>query len=167
MPEFLTTRGITAKIENIIADAKEVLFLISPYLSYIPESIILRLEDALKKGVRLTLVFKSLDKIHPNEIQKLETLSGIDLFYNSNLHAKAFFNEKEAVITSFNLSGYSEKNNIEFGIHFTRIDSQAMFEKLVSESQMILKTSKPVPIFTLDEITEQNMTLTVIVSVEI
>lgn len=128
MPEFLTTRNVTSWIETIISESRDILFLISPYLSFVPASITTRIQAALERNVRVVLIFRQIEVIHPNEMQKFNSLRGIEMFFNPNLHAKAFYNEQHAVVTSFNLSGRSEARNIEFGIHFSRTDSREMFE---------------------------------------
>lgn len=40
----------------------------------------------------------------------------IEIRYEKRLHAKYFANEENAILTSMNLYGYSQDNNIEFGI---------------------------------------------------
>lgn len=143
MPEFHTTRGITSKIENIISDAKDILVLISPYLSFIPESYLIRIEKALQRKVKVVLVFRDFEGIHENEMDKLESLEGIELFMNPDVHAKAYFNEKDAIITSFNISSRSEANNIEFGISINRDELPDIYERIVRESDLVVTTSIP------------------------
>jgi phosphatidylserine/phosphatidylglycerophosphate/cardiolipin synthase-like enzyme len=140
-PEFLTTRGVTSKIESTISNAKDTLVLISPYLNFIPEIFILKISKAVQNGVKVALIFRDFDNIHRNELEKIKSIKGLSVFQNQNVHAKAYYNEKEAVVTSFNLSGKSEQNNIEFGIYFTRKESEDMFEALVWETEHILADS--------------------------
>jgi hypothetical protein len=142
MPEFLTTRGIASKIESIISDSKNSLFIVSAYLNFIPDNFIHKIQKAIERGVKVTIVFRDFDSLHINEINKLESIKGgLNLFQNTNLHAKAYFNEKEAVVTSFNLSQRSEQKNIEFGVYFTLNDSRIMFESLLNETEFIINKS--------------------------
>jgi HKD family nuclease len=145
MPEFLTTTtNITGRIENIISQAKETVFLITPFLSFVPQSIIDRVEDAIERGVKVVMINKLGTSIHANEIAKLKKLKGMTILSHEHLHAKAYFNEHEAVVTSFNLSQGNEVKNVEFGIYFNKTDSEEMFNKLLNESRMVQKQSKKV-----------------------
>lgn len=138
MAEFLTTRGTTARIEAIIAKAKERIVLVSPYLDWSP-TLFERLAEADRKGVPITFVYgkKELDSTQWDKFSQLKHLS---LYYCQNLHAKCYFNEMELIISSLNLLEYSEVNNREMSVAFGK--HETVYEEAVTEVQSILGVSE-------------------------
>jgi phosphatidylserine/phosphatidylglycerophosphate/cardiolipin synthase-like enzyme len=161
MPSFLSTREVVSHLERIISTATKSITLVTPYISFVPNSLIIRLETAIERGVQVRLIYRYENKIHYNEKLKLNVLKGVKLYCNENLHAKAYFNDTDAVVTSFNLSGASEVNNIEFGIHFTISDSTEMFNRLRYETNLIIKESKSIDLAAFVNVDESRSRATV------
>ena len=113
MAEFLTTRGTSHQIENIIMEAKGKLILLSPFLQ-LSKTLFERLKDASKKGVKIKIIYCK-DEFNPNEKNSLAELTNVELFFHENLHAKCYFNETKMVITSMNMYQFSENNNYRSG----------------------------------------------------
>ena len=120
--EFLTTTGISDRIERIICEADDSLIISSPYLSlntriqnYIETNCV---EHELKDNhhpVQVAQVYR--DKEQPHEIELwLESLPNALVGYCENLHAKCYLNEKEVLVTSMNLNDCSQTNNYEMGV---------------------------------------------------
>ncbi|MBI2329571.1 MAG: hypothetical protein HYU85_08090, partial [Chloroflexi bacterium] len=101
MAEFLTTKGTAYHIENIIVNAKNWLFLISPFLN-LSKNFYERLKDADRRKVKIILIFGK-DELKPSEKKLLQQLENLELFFCENLHAKCFLNEEQMVITSMNM----------------------------------------------------------------
>ena len=139
MAKFLTTRGTTSQIEDIINNAKKRLVLISPYVK-IPGTLFQSLKDADSRKVKITLVYgkKELD---PDVISQLRQLDNLSLCFLENLHAKCFFNEECMVITSLNLYEFSEQNNREMGILVSVAEDKDVFEDAYKEAQLIIHLS--------------------------
>ena len=138
MAKFLTTRGTTLEIENIINNAEKGLVLISPYWS-IPNSLFQNLLTAEKRGVGITIVYGK--KELQNEMkQQLQKLQNTRVYFLDNLHAKCYFNEKSMVITSLNLYDFSEQNNREMGVLVANENEEdkELFEEAVKEARRIL-----------------------------
>jgi HKD family nuclease len=112
MAEFLTTSGTSHHIENIIMEARQKLFLVSPYLK-LSKTLHERLKDASDKGVKIKIIYGK-DELKPNESSSLAKLKNVELYYFENLHAKCYFNEIKMVITSMNMYEFSEKTNREW-----------------------------------------------------
>ena len=119
MAKFLTTTEISASLERIIKGADKKLWIISPYLQIND-----RIKDLLKdKGrskkdasqIDIRVIYRE-NKLPPEEKRWLESISSIKTRSRSNLHAKCYFNDKEALLTSMNLYEYSQVNNDEMGI---------------------------------------------------
>jgi|GEM_PF-4547946 len=141
MPELLTNDSISDKIEQMIAEAKEYIYLISPYLYHIPKTALNHLINANNRGVRVVLIFKKGLVVQGKEIEKLQILNNLNCFCSDRLHGKLYFNENEGVVSSFNLFSGEPLSSIEFGVHFTRASHPGMFAKVLTDSESILHQS--------------------------
>lgn len=133
--KFLTTKGIASSIEDIIKNAKEYVFIISPYVK-IDESYIERLFEAENNGVNLTLIFGKED-MNDFEKDKFKKFNNLEIRFLENLHAKCYLNENTALITSMNLYGYSEKNNREMGIEINKSENSDIYGEIKKEADSI------------------------------
>ena len=121
MSKFVTGKELEDTVYNIIWDAKNILFIVSPYV---------KLDEYFKKlfdkhqnnpKLHLLLVFGKNEKdvkrsMNNEDFDYFKKFSNVSIIYVPNLHAKYYGNEKHGIITSINLYDYSFKNNIEFGV---------------------------------------------------
>ena len=114
MAEFLTTHGTAFQIEQVIAGARKQLTLVSPFLK-LSKTLAERLQDAARRGVRITIVFGK-EELESEQELLLSGLAGARLYFLPNLHAKCYLNEDRMVITSMNMYEFSEKHNREMGV---------------------------------------------------
>ena len=165
MAEFLTTNSISARLEEIIKQAKKRLVIISPYLQindrlkglledkdrqactrvesqFSKLKALLKNEDA-QTGIEINIVYRK-DDHHPGDIKWLQTLTSVRITSLANLHAKCYLNEEQAIITSMNLYQYSQQNNYEMGILVSRSDDRALYEKINEETSLYLNFSKDI-----------------------
>lgn len=140
MAEFLTTKGTSHHLEQIVIGAKEKLVLVSPYLS-ISKSLLSRLVDADLRGVEITLIYGK-DELKPEERQKLQELQRLSLYYHKDLHAKCFYNEKHLIITSMNMYEFSENTNTEMGVLIDKDVDSVIYGGAVREVDSILNHSE-------------------------
>ena len=140
MAKFLTTRGTSSEIENIINGAKKWLVLISPFLQ-VPEALFQTLRGADLRKVRITIVHGKRE-LSPDEKSQLARLDNLSLQFLGNLHAKCFFNEERMVITSMNLYDFSEQHNREMGVLITARDDKDVFKEAVEEAKLIVNLSE-------------------------
>lgn len=117
MATFIKNSEITDKIDRIINESKEYLFIISPYIQF-SDRIINYLETASKQ-THLTLIFGKDKASAEKELTQINHIN-CTILYKKNLHAKCYLNEKSAIITSMNLYAYSQVNNEEIGIYFEK-----------------------------------------------
>lgn len=129
----------SAKVENIIREAKGELTIITPFLKLSP-LFLERLKDADDRGVRTKLVYGKKE-LKSEEYGNLNQLKNLDLLYCDSLHAKCYFNEEQMVITSLNLYDYSIKNNREMGVHIKRGEDVKLFNDALVEASSIIKSS--------------------------
>ena len=139
MAQFLTTTGISYRLEEIIKTAEERLVLISPFLR-VNERIkeLLEDKDRLKMDVR---VIYGKNQLQPEENNWLESMASIRTSYCRNLHAKCYLNENEALLTSMNLYEFSQVNNNEMGILISREEEPALYGEVWKEAQRIVRVS--------------------------
>ena len=131
---------ISGHIEKIIKNANPNSYLISPYINLLT-NIKNVINDAVKDGKKVTFVYGNIQG-DPNNIQVgwrladelewIQKLKGCKLLYRTNLHAKCYMNEKEAVVTSMNLYGYSQTNNYEIGLLVTKADDPELYNEIAT-----------------------------------
>jgi len=105
---------ISGEIFKIIVEADEKLVLVSPYINITGwPKLTTRLKSVIKRGIDVKAYVRdgqnNLNSI--NELQKI----GIIPRLIPNLHAKIYFNEKDAVTTSMNLLKSSDQFSLEIG----------------------------------------------------
>src|SRR3989339_1757561 len=144
MAKFLNSTGISYHLENLIKNANERLFLISPYLKFNP-----RIKQLLDERNRLRLdiriIYGKVD-LQTEESNWLKSLDSIKVLFCKNLHAKCYLNENEAIITSMNLYDFSQQNNNEMGIHITRENDPEIYSDLNQEVTSLIRSSEHVSI---------------------
>lgn len=135
MAKFLTTSGVSSKIETIIKEAKSKVVLVSPFLQ-INNNIYERLIDASKSGKKIFFIYRE-DHLYKTERAKLYQLENVHLYHHSTLHAKCYLNEKEVLITSMNLYEFSEKNNREMGVVLYKSTDEESYIDAVKEIESL------------------------------
>lgn len=136
MAQFLTTKGTSYYLEEIIRKAENELVLISPYLQ-ISKTLLERLKDADQQKVKIILVYGK-DELKPDEKEKLQALKNLSLHFLKDLHAKCFYNEKSMVITSMNMYEFSENTNREMGVLIQ--SDEKVYTDAVQEAKSILNS---------------------------
>lgn len=140
MAKFLTTRGTTSQIENIINTARKGLVLLSPFIR-IPETLFQCIQDADRRNVSIKIVYGK-SELKQEVISQLEQLNNLSLYFNKDLHAKCFCNEGSMIITSMNLYDYSELHNREMGVLITAEDDKNLYDEATKEAERIVEFSE-------------------------
>ena len=135
--KFLTSRQISAEIDQMIKEAKNFLILISPFVR-VPEDFVGRLREALSRNVNVLLVFGK-ENLKELEKAKLSKLDKLTLMYLENLHAKCSLNEKSAVVGSMNLHEGSERNR-EMAIAIPR--GHNLYQEIAEEANSIIQDAE-------------------------
>jgi len=139
MAEFLTTKGTSYYLEDIIRNAKNELVLISPFLQ-ISKTLLERLKDADRQNVKIILIYGK-DELKPDEKSKLQQLANVSLYFSKDLHAKCYYNEESMVITSMNMYEFSENTNREMGVLIRAKDDEKVYNEAVKEAKSILDSA--------------------------
>ena len=142
MAEFLTTNGINLKLQQIIENAREQLWIISPFLKINPKIKEL-LEDKNRFKIDIRVIYGKND-LRPEEKKWLASMASIRTSFRNNLHAKCYLNEKEALLTSMNLYEYSQINNDEMGMLVSREHEPDLYDKILDESRRIMRVSEEI-----------------------
>lgn len=142
MAKFLNTSGTTYHLEELIKNAQDRLILISPYLK-LNDRVKELLEDKNRLKIDMRIVYGK-NELQPEEINWLKELTFVRTSFCKNLHAKCYLNESECIITSLNLYEFSQVNNNEMGVLFTRDDDTDLFQDAYEEAQRIIRISDEV-----------------------
>lgn len=142
MAKLLNTTGITYHLEELIKGTRDRLILISPYLQLHH-----RIKDnlgnlnLLKKDIRI--IYRE-SKLKSEESNWIESQVGIRTSICSNLHAKCYINESQAIVTSMNLYAYSQENNEEMGVFVLKEEDPDLYQQIYEEAQRLLTISEEV-----------------------
>jgi phosphatidylserine/phosphatidylglycerophosphate/cardiolipin synthase-like enzyme len=137
--KFLNTSGLNYHIEELIKNSEKYLILISPYLK-LNEKIKYFLSEKSQNGVVIKIIYGKKKEIQ--DLNFFNSLKNTETLYLDNLHSKLYFNEKEAILTSLNLYDFSQINNYEMGIFFSKETETELFSQMLDEVQQIAKTAK-------------------------
>ncbi|MDO4641480.1 MAG: phospholipase D family protein [Neisseria sp.] len=144
MAKFLNTSGTTYYLEELIKNARERLYLISPYLK-LNDRIKELLEDKNRMKIDVRLVYGK-SELRPAEADWLKKLNYLRTSYCPNLHAKCYINEEACIITSLNLYEFSQINNNEMGVLISREEDTGVYQDAYAEAQRIIRISDEVKI---------------------
>ena len=140
MVQFLTTSGISYKLEELIKNADDKLYLVSPYLQ-IADSLKHQIKERDIHKIDIRVVYRKDNKINATDMNFLQELTSVKISCFENLHAKCYLNENTAIITSMNLYQYSQQNNREMGILVDKNTEPQLYDDIFSEVRTILQTS--------------------------
>ena len=142
MAEFLTTTGVSYRLEEIIKSATERLVIISPFLR-VNERIRELLEDKDRLKIDVRIIYGK-NELQPEENNWLESMNSIRTSFCKNLHAKCYLNEREALLTSMNLYDFSQVNNNEMGLVVSRDAEPSLYDDIFQESMRIVRISEEI-----------------------
>ncbi|QQS50972.1 MAG: phospholipase D family protein [Bacteroidota bacterium] len=141
MAEFLDTQGVSYYLKKLINNSNDKLYLISPYLQ-LNNQLKLSLEDRHKFSIDIVIIYGKVTDINPDDSEWLKSMPGIKLMFHKDLHAKCYFNEQEAIITSMNLYMFSQQNNVEMGIYISKEKDEELYKQIASEVDRIKRGSE-------------------------
>jgi len=134
MAKFVNGSGVLSTLTDIITNAERKLLLISPYLN-IPVQTKNYLKSTDKKGIPITIIYRTNEKLTNPDLYFLKNLKNLTLGHCENLHSKCYINENEGLITSMNLYEHSLTHNWEMGLRFSRQEDHLVYEDVSKEIQ--------------------------------
>jgi hypothetical protein len=143
--ELLTAHHLPYRVVNVIEDAKEFVVLVTAYLemwTHLEHAI----RGAVARRVPVTAILRTPDGSKREQDKKRDAAKhleglGATVHFVERLHAKAYINEGEAIVTSFNLVRASQ-DSIELGVHIQ--DPELVRDCLRKVSAYCPELSKPV-----------------------
>lgn len=109
-------------LSRLINEAERRIVLVSPYVRFDKlRSLVRNIQGALTRGVQVTLIVREKDfSTGKDDVWASEALAqlrqaGLLVHELKDLHAKIYFSEKHALLTSLNLLESSFNNSIEIG----------------------------------------------------
>jgi len=141
MAKFLDTQGVSYYLKKLIDQANDKLYLISPYLQ-LNNQLKISLEDRHKFSIDIIVIYGKVSDINPDDSNWLHSMPGIKLLFHKDLHAKCYFNEKEAIVTSMNLYMFSQQNNVEMGIYISKEKDEELYNEIANEVDRIKRGSE-------------------------
>ena len=139
MAKFLNSQYNVAELSDLIKSSEKFLIIISPYLKI--SNNFKKILTSLQK-VDFRIVYDARNPLKKEEIDFLKTIKGIRLYKCENLHAKCFINEKSGIITSMNLYEYSQSNNWEMGIFFSKKDDPEIYSNVLKDIEFMKNNFK-------------------------
>ncbi len=110
--KFIAPLEIASKIMTLIVEAEKELILVSPYVKINDwDKMKKSLSVAVNKGVKINFIARSNAD---NDYRPLKALN-INPILIKDLHAKVYINEKYAIVSSQNITHYSDINSIDLG----------------------------------------------------
>lgn len=134
MPEFLTTHGTAARLEQIVARAAREVIVVSPCLQ-VTRTLLERLRDADGRGVPISLVYRDA-RLRKADEEALHALPRLVAYRSDDLHATCYLSERELLLTSMDLQEFSERSNREMGIVFAA--GEAVYQEARDEVRSIV-----------------------------
>ena len=145
--KFINESVLRTGLDEIIFEAEEVMYLVSPYLE--PGNVLIEsILATRRKGVKIIMIYNTNQKIKAKLNQDLKRLidAGVLLYNHPRLHSKLYANEKAALICSLNLVKGSYSESFESGIKTTALDIReeilGYIKTVILESDQCAETKK-------------------------
>jgi RNA polymerase-binding transcription factor DksA len=157
MAKFLKGNELNAELEKLFESAQGNIILISPYIKLHDryKSALLTKRD--RDDLKITVLFgKNEDDMSKSMKQEdfnfFKQFPNIEIQFEKRLHAKYYANETKAILSSMNLYGFSQNNNIETGILMEKTlrgtftgennlenDSWEYFERVLQQAELLFE----------------------------
>lgn len=137
MIEYLTTTGLSHRLEELIKDSKKEIILVSPYVQLNK-----RIRELLVERKKAGVVIKIVCRVQDLREDLAEVASQI--FDRPSLHAKCYLNNNAALVGSLNLYAFSQVNNDEMGFYIENEGyGKEAYEKIKDEANRLC-ASEPI-----------------------
>jgi phosphatidylserine/phosphatidylglycerophosphate/cardiolipin synthase-like enzyme len=111
--QLLRNHQLSAAIIDLIQDAREYVFLVTPYFRSWP-LLDRALHVASRQEKNIVLILRDIPDNH-RLMRQLNADFGFDVILIANLHTKLYLSERSVIVTSMNLYDASQENNYEVG----------------------------------------------------
>lgn len=115
--QFLNTDETISQIANLISDSREKVWLVTPYFKMDSNIRLVRsIEDALSRNVAVSVVIRQDETGNRLDVLQALVKLGLKVYDVPWLHAKLYWSEQQALVTSLNLLESSFRSSLEVGM---------------------------------------------------
>ena len=140
--EFLSSVGVSYQIDRLISESTGEIVLLCPELK-LQENIILRLQQADNRNVRVTLLY-GRDRAQIRGQRWYREFKNLRILYHDKLNSNVYRNEKDLIITSMGLNDMSSAVNEDMGILVTKLRNRKAFEDGIYEQELLVEQAEEV-----------------------
>lgn len=146
--DFCTDSELRQQILDCVADAKDWLIIVSPYLD--PGNVVVEaVLKAQSRGVSISMYTHTKQVHDPTARAAIGRLGarGVQVFHHPNLHAKLCISERRVVVSSLNLVAGSFVDSYEAGISTSaggiHQEARDYVEKTIAKSDLCSRLEEP------------------------
>ncbi len=140
MAKYLNTMGTSYMFEGIISRATRQVVLVSPYLS-VNKRIKELIREGVRNGIRFHIMY-GMQELKKSEKDWLLSKPHVTLYYNEDVNAKCYLNEKHCLISSMSLHKYSEVNLSEMSILLTKREDPESYQAVVRDIARLFRNAE-------------------------
>jgi predicted ester cyclase len=140
--EFLSPVGVSYQIDRLLSEANSEIVFFCPVLK-LHESIILRLQQADQRNVRITLLFGK-ERTQIRGMRWYKEFKNLRILYHDKLNSCIYRNEKELIVTSQGLVDMNSGTNIDMGVLITKMRDRKAFEDGIYEQELLVEHAEEV-----------------------
>ena len=133
---LLTDEQIEPKLLALIQEARDWVWLVSPYLDlwgHLRDTIRL----AVNKGVRVIVIVRADERVLSSEDVRWLTQNSVTVAVSENLHAKIYMSEQHVLVGSMNLTEYSTLNSHEIAFIVQNQQLARQIRKYVTDNLLV------------------------------
>ena len=140
--EFLSPVGTSYQIDRLISEANNELVFFAPAMK-LHESVILRLQQADQRNVRITLVYGK-ERNQTRGQRWYKDFKNLRILYHDKLNTFLFRNEKELILTSMGLADLSGSKHNNMGLLISKLRDRKAYEDGIYEQELMVEYSEEV-----------------------
>lgn len=140
--EFLSSVGTSYQIDRLISEANSEIVFFAPAMK-LHESVILRLQQADQRNVRITIVYgKERNQIRGQRWYK--EFKNLRILFHDKLNTFLYRNEKELILTSMGLVDLSGSKHNNMGLLISKLRDRKAYEDGIYEQELLVEYAEEV-----------------------
>ena len=140
--EFLSSVGVSYQIDRLLSEATNEIVFFCPVVK-LHESVILRLQQADQRNVRITLMYGK-DRNQIRNQRWYRDFKNLRILYHDKLNSSVYRNEKELIVTSRDLEDMNSSPFEDMGMMITKLRDRKAFEDGIYEQELLIEHAEEV-----------------------
>jgi hypothetical protein len=140
--EFLSPVGTSYQIDRLMSEANNEIVLFTPALK-LHESVILKLQQADQRNVRITIVFGK-ERNQTRGQRWYKEYKNLRILYHDKLNTFLYRNEKELILTSMGLADLSGSKHSNMGLLVSKLRDRKAYEDGIYEQEILIEYAEEV-----------------------